>query len=470
MDLIDLRRIRPLIFNNNILEDSFKSRFFDKVINGEDGVVYKRYKQYGDKFLQQINGEFAYVYYDKTSDVIFATRDWVGEAPLHYAISGNNIYFANFISDLLVKLPSLGYVDIVAVNRSEVIQINTKTKNVQKHLYYNFYEEKNENNYSDLKIVAKKIHDLLFEAVKVRLPKNPNKTALLLSGGIDSMSVAYIVSVLSPNIPAYTIEVASQQSTDLIRAYEITKAFGLDHKVINVSEKEILDCVSDAIAESEIYHMYNVFCAVGMHKLASVLRNDGMKHVFTGEGGNEAFGDYHDWIVIDPKTKKEVTLQTTAKDFGEPEGREAYIWGNLIGEAKGRYNVQLGSGLGKHGGSRMYKPMFKHGITLLSPYLEKRIMKTISNIPSKILNDAGGKAGFMRMVFDEEVRDGKIPERFFAVKKIRFQDASEGGAGGITGTLLGQGYNQEKLIEMFNNIFRAHIEVRPHLTETILKK
>jgi len=97
-------------------------------------------------------------------------------------------------------------------------------------------------------------------------------------------------------------------------------------------------------------------------------------------------------------------------------------------------------------------------------------MKIIANIPSKILDDIGSKAGFMRMVFDEEVSTGKIPERFFAVKKIRFQDASEGGEGGITGTLLNQGYNQEKLIEIFNDVFRAHVEARSHLTETILVK
>ncbi|MDD4989351.1 MAG: asparagine synthase-related protein [Candidatus Pacebacteria bacterium] len=470
MNLVDLRKIKPLIFNKKELENNFKNGFFDEMIKSEDSIAYKKYKQYGDEFLHQIDGEFAYVFYDKTSEVIFATRDWIGEMPLHYAISGENIYFANFVSDLLASSPELKYENVVAVNRSEVVEVDAKTKIVQKHLYYNFNKENNEVDYDDLKKVAKKIHDLLFEAVKIRLPKNSKKTAILLSGGIDSMSIAYIVSVLRPNIPAYTIEVASQQSTDLTRAYEITKAFGLNHRIINVSEKEIIDCVKQAISDSEIYHMYNVFCAVGMHKLASVLKNDKVDHVFTGEGGNEAFGDYHDWIVIDPKTKKEIVLQTTSKDFNEPEGREAYIWGNLISEAKGRYNIQLGSGLGKHGGSRMYKPMFKQGIYLLSPYLEKSIMKMLANIPSKILNDIGGKAGFMRIVFDEEVRAGKIPERFFIVKKIRFQDASDGGEGGITGTLLGHGYNQEKLIEIFNTVFHAHVEARPHLKETILIK
>lgn len=471
MKLVDLRKIKPLIFNKKFLNQTFHNEIAKRIISSEDEIIYRKYLQYSDYFLQKINGEFAYIFYDKTLDVIFATRDWIGEVPLHYAISGENIYFANFVSDLLENIPDLlNYDNIIAVNRSEVVEINAKTKSVQKHLYYNFNDEKNEANYKDLKDVAKKIHDLLFEAVRIRLQNNSKKTALLLSGGIDSMSIAYVVSALNSNIPAYTIEVASQQSTDLVRAYEITKAFGLDHKVINVSEKEIIDCVKEAVSDSEIYHMYNVFCAVGMHKLAGVLKKDGIKYVFTGEGGNEAFGDYHDWIVVDSKTKKEVILQKTSKDFNEPGGREAYIWGNLAAESQGRYNIQLGSGLGKHGGSRMYKPMFKHGIYLLSPYFEKAIMKMIANIPAKLLNDIGGKSGFMKMVFAEEIKTGKIPEKFFVVKKIRFQDASEGGEGGITGALLGHGYNQAKLIEIFNDVFRARVEARQHLKETILVK
>ena len=470
MKLIDLRTIKPLIFNQKSIKKHFGIGYLHQVFHGEDGIAYKLFLQHGDKYLRRLNGEFAYVYYDQQLKKIFATRDWIGEVPLHYAIIGNCIVFANFISDLLRKLPSLKYDEIVAVNRSEVVEIDIETVKIKKHLYYNFNKEKNRANYSKLSNVAKDVHDLLFEAVEARLPKSSQRTALLLSGGIDSMSIAYVASVFNPNITAYTIEVASQQSTDLIRAQEITKAFGLHHKIVNVSEIEILESVTKAVTDCEIYHMYNVFCAVGMHKLADVLKNDGIAYVFTGEGGNEAFGDYHDWIVIDPKTKKKVILQKTSKDFNEPAGREAYIWGNLTAESKGKYNIQLGSGLGKHGGSRMYKPMFKRDIYLLSPYFEKAIMKIIANIPSNILDKVGGKSGFMKLVFAKEVETGKIPEKFFDVNKIRFQDASEGGEGGITGTLLSSGYNQQKIIDIFNEVFRANIKPLAHLRKTVLIK
>lgn len=435
-----------------------------------DESIYENYLKSGDIFLKKLNGPFGFVFEDKKSNKIFAVRDWIGEAPLHYMIDDDTIYFANFITDLIQSVPNYSYDKVVAVNRSEIVEIDTKTGKTEKRLYFNFNEKKTNVNYDDLNLVAKRMHDLLFEAVKIRTSQSSEEFALLLSGGIDSMSVAFMVSKINPKIPAYTIEVASQQATDLVRAQKITKTFGLRHEIVTVSKQEILDSIEDSISDSEIYHMYNVFCAVGMYKLAEVLKEKGIKYVFTGEGGNEIFGDYNDWIIKDRVSKAENILQKTAKDFEDPIGREAYIWGNLKAEKIGRYNVQLGSGLGKHGGSRMYKPMFKKGITLLSPYLEKEVAKIGANIPTDILKKIGGKPGFMKMVFAKEIEEGEIPEEFFEIKKIRFQDASEGGETGITETLLGQGYDQEKLIGIFNRVFKADIIAQPHLKETTLVK
>ncbi len=459
MKLQDLRSIKSILFHDS---NSFceNTNLDEKILTG--------FLEKGDAFLNGLNGEFAFVLEDKKSNKIFAIRDWIGEMPLHYIVENDMIYFANFVSDLAAHVPNYSYNRVVAVNRSEIITIDMQSGEIDKRLYYNFNEDENNVNYQDIESVARIFHDLLFAAVEIRLIDKPEEMALLLSGGIDSMSIAFIVSRLNKNIPAYTIEVASQQSTDVLRAKMISEAFGLRHEIINVSKEEILGSVESSVSDSEIYHMYNVFCAVGMHKLAKVLQQKNIRSVFTGEGGNEIFGDYHDWIIKDSITKEDVVLQTTSRVFDEPVGREAYIWGNLKAEKIGHYNIQLGSGLGKHGGSRMYKPMFKKNITLLSPYLEKRICKIGANIPADILKKIGGKSGFMKLVFSTEIEKGEISADFFEVNKIRFQDASEGGETGITETLLNKGFDQEALIGIFNKIFKADIVAMPHLKKTTL--
>lgn len=464
---IDLRRVESVFFNEEELAHSFG---FHNSRNSADAEVYVLYKTHGDVFLNALRGEFTCAYKDEVLNTVFAVRDWIGEVPLHYYVTEETIYFANFVIDLVKNVPDFEYLKVIAVNRSEVVQCDLLTGICSKKLYYDFLEQPIHTSYKNINDVAKEVHDMLFESVKIRLSKTAHNTALLLSGGIDSMSVAYAVSVLNKKIPAYTLRIDSIESTDIQRARRITEAFGLDHVVVSISKEELLDCVRDAVSDSEIYHLYNVFCAIGMHILAKRLVNDGIEYVFTGEGGNEAFGDYHDWIVNDPDTKKRIILQETSKDFDTPAGREAYIWGNPISEARGLYNKQLGSGLGKHGGSRMYKPMQKMGITLLSPYLEKDIMKLLANIPEDVLKDLGGKQGFMKMAFTNEIQVGTVPESFFSVEKIRFQDASDGGGGGITELLLSHGFDQKRIIELFNEIFHANIAERSNLKRSVLTR
>lgn len=470
MKLIDLRRIRPVLYNHKAI--------FGTPAGGtshnegrEDEYIYAQFKSLGASFFTQLDGEFGYVYESKADHTILAIRDWLGEIPLHYLVHEDKLYVANFIGDLLTNVPHVSYDDVRAVNRSEYVTVNTKTGTIKHRLYYNFNTQALPVVYSDLQKVADYVHDLLLQATAKRLEAcDPKRSAIILSGGIDSMSVAYLVSTLNRNIPVYTMQVAGQLSTDVLRARRIAHYFGLAHQTVNISHRDIIKSIEPAVAESEIYHLYNVLCAVGMHHLGRKLEKKGIRYIFTGEGGNEAFGDYHDWIVKDPTTKKKVTLQETGKEFDTPKGREAYIWGNLQAEAAGRYNKQLGSGLGKHGGSRMYKPMFQHGITLLSPYLDREIMKILANISSKSLKAIGGKPGLMSMVFAKELADGRLPAEFFNVEKIRFQDASEAGAGGITETLLSAGFTQQKLIDLFNETFHAQIVARPHLKKTKLYK
>ncbi|MCK5096052.1 MAG: hypothetical protein KAR24_01720 [Candidatus Pacebacteria bacterium] len=464
MNVVDLRKIKNSIFNYKELDLDIK--------NDLDLQIYNNFRNKEVEFINQLKGSFAFLYDDNVNNVIFAVRDWIGEVPLHYIVKEESIYFANFIEDLRDNVPGYKYDDVVALNRSELLVIDKKKGIIEKKLYYNFNQEDISAEHQNIEKIALDIHDRLLESTKLRFDYfNKKEQAVLLSGGIDSMSVAYFVSLFDKNIPAYTLQIGDNESTDVIRARMIAKHFGLEHRIIKVPKDRVLACIDRSIESSEIFHLYNVFCAIGMDLMAETLKNDGILYVHTGEGGNECFGDYYDWIIYDEKTNRKKILQTTSEDFKTPLGREAYVWGNLVAEKKGRYNAQLGSGLGKHGGSRMYKPMYKKGITLLSPYFDKKIMKILTNISVDTLKNIGGKPGFMSLAFKKETEEGKIPKEFFDVKKIRLQDASEDGAGdGLTETLLRSGYDQKKIIELFNNIFQADVKERQHLKETILVK
>ena len=104
---------------------------------------------------------------------------------------------------------------------------------------------------------------------------------------------------------------------------------------------------ANAVKVSESFHLYNVYCAIGMDLLGSKLTDLGIKNAFCGEAMNEAVGDYKDWIVYDPIAKTDVLIQKiNSERLQNVKERILYVWGNS--SDKGKYNRQLGTGLAKH--------------------------------------------------------------------------------------------------------------------------
>ena len=220
-----------------------------------------------------------------------------------------------------------------------------------------------------MRSIAKSVRSLLQTRVETILSQAEDP-GILLSGGVDSMTIAIIASKLHPTLTAYTLVVEERESSDTIRARAIASALKMPHRMISVSESSIVGSIQRAIELSELYHLYNVYCAVGMTHRAHGLHQVGVSEVLPGEGANSAFGDYGGRSVTHPLTGKLVTLQKTPHLLTKPRGREAYSFGNTERQKKGFYNVQLGSGLSKHGCGRMYKPMFHYGFPN-GPFLDR---------------------------------------------------------------------------------------------------
>ena len=63
-------------------------------------VVAKAYKQWGEYFVQRLNGAFALVIYDRREGILFLARDKFGVKPLYYATYQGNLFFASEVRSL----------------------------------------------------------------------------------------------------------------------------------------------------------------------------------------------------------------------------------------------------------------------------------------------------------------------------------------------------------------------------------
>jgi len=478
----DLRRIRGRVWNVEQLLKRYSLGLSKAPVRqtrdgADDGwidrLIYEGYRTHREPFLRQVQGCFGVAVHDQERGLLFLARDWIGELPLHVLATPSAIFVANTIEDIrraagdeyqyrYVRAFPHSHTQEIDLSEIEPGCVSVTMRPRDAVLYFDFgrfaTEAVEDSALHSAEGSLELIRSYLVSSIERRAASHgSDKQAVLLSGGLDSFSVAILMRSLDIPFEAYTL-VVDADSEDVAMAREFARRLGVKHNLVPVDRAAAVATLESAVIASECYHSFNVFCAVGMVFLARHLTASGVRYAFCGEGVNEAIGDYTDWTVADPKTGRVRVLQRVDHDrLRRPEERTVLVWGHS--SDVGKSNRQLGSGLAKHGISRMVKPFLKQGLALECPYLESGLLARLVAIPHDALAALGGKAGLMaRMLARDMVRFGIDEQLLRACKKVRLQDASEGGRGGLTLALLEAGYDQGSVIEMFNHYFGADID------------
>ena len=446
-----------------------------------DDFVYAGFCKYGEAFLNSLKGRFAIVYHDEKRDRILLARDWIGEMPFHYLITQTGFYFANTINSIREKsgenflfenvraFPQSHY-QVIELQNIDETNISATYRPDKRKLYYDFDEDVRKKVDEDMDVNAfdfSYLSTLLKKAILRRSTKPDQEVNhLLLSGGLDSLSVAIAMKSAGISFETFTLSVDDKLG-EAEMASIFSKKLGVKHYIINITSGEIIRAYRDAVKESETYHLYNVYCAVGMLLLGKKLSDLGIKNAFCGEGMNETVGDYKDWVVYDPIQKQKILIQKiNTERLQNIQERVLYVWGNSVD--KGKYNRQLGTGLAKHAGARMVKPFLKYNIELECPYYEPEFLSSIVALSPSQLKEIGYKPGLLWRIFQKDfVKFGFDENMIKNCKKIRLQDATENGEYGISSVLLASGNDQEKTLGIFNSIFGSTYNVKEK-TKTLL--
>lgn len=435
-----------------------------------DDFVYRGFCAHGTPFLRAIEGRFCTVYFDAERQQLFLARDWSGEAPMHVLATAEAFNVANTISALrdwagdaylyshVRAFPHASWQQI-DLREAKPWQVDLTMRPAPPETYYQFRDQVGAQVKDGGETDFETMKEEISRAARQRVHKT-SRTALLLSGGLDSLSVALTLKDADVEFEAFTLSIGEPEPKgDPIRALEYARRLGVKHHFVTVTPSDAVHALDEAVRISESYHLYNVYCAVGMLLLARDLKDKNFDHAFCGEGFNEAVGDYTDWTINDPKNGRAVALQhLNAKKLCDREQRMALVWGP--GRDHGRYNHQLGAGLAKHAGARMFKPFIAYGLDLEAPFLNREFMSRVVAIDGNTLKNNGGKPWLVESMFHQELRAIGISESDVrAAPKVRLQDAGNRGRGGISPLLYGAGYDQRKVLELFNTQFGARLPV-----------
>ncbi len=403
----------------------------------------------------------------ETDAEVVLERDFLGENPLHYYsdIRAGELIVANNIIDIKNYLEeqkrtfTWERVRAVSNNSRTIIDdlafISALPKEEEREKTLQEYESREYIDYTDITNVGKIARRLLQESIEVRLSSiADSEVGLLLSGGLDSMSVGYLLSrVKDRKITAFTLKV-DEDDQDVVKSRELAKRFNLDLSEVKIDQndsslsitlqrysptrdlrytREIVrginleDAILESLKISGNPKKDNLFCATAMYLIGQAITAEGIKTVFCGEGPNEMINDYG----FNPRESGYDT-----EDKGDIQFREALTFGLK------KTDRQLGrGGLPKHAIARMGKMFAYQGLRLEAPYFNRDIARVMTRIPHSTSYDTI-KQHIVGAMFEGEGLDVFIQ----GTSKEKFQDGA-----GIS--KLFKDYGQKKLIDMFEEIY-----------------
>ena len=79
--------------------------------NSDTEVLFQSLKYFGvEKTLKNIDGMFAFAYYEGKSETLWLARDPAGEKPLYYSVAKNSTYFGSELSSLAACKNALPFI------------------------------------------------------------------------------------------------------------------------------------------------------------------------------------------------------------------------------------------------------------------------------------------------------------------------------------------------------------------------
>jgi asparagine synthase (glutamine-hydrolysing) len=301
------------IYNYMELKKLLQQKNFKFKTNSDTEVLCKMLHYYGEKAFEKLDGMWSFFYFSKRKKTILISRDRFGEKPLYYYKSkkdfffGSNInYILNLINDKLninyeklsnylyygfrhIDLDNKSFLkNVFELEKSHYLKID-KNLNITKKKYWNFEKIKinNKLKYADS---VEYLQEILFRTVETRL-RSDFKIASLLSGGVDSCSLAMVASKkFKKNIKLYTIRSNDINYNETNRVDLVVKKSSLDHKYIDLERTDKTNYLEKLIEDSKSpinSITFYLYALINKH-----INADKCRVLFTGVGADEMFGGY----------------------------------------------------------------------------------------------------------------------------------------------------------------------------------
>jgi len=296
------------IYNYRELKEEHKAEFSCR--SGSDvEIVPFLYKKYGVNFLHKLNGMFAMAIMDPTAGKYLLVRDRYGKKPLFYKQVDGGVYFASELKALkqiiamrpdktnlalnmacwMLIQPLTPYENVFNVNPGHFLAFDGEA--VVEHQWYEPRINGVEQSYEEIR---ENFMSLYRRAIDLRL-RSDVPIGISLSGGLDSSSMAYVASDISPhNFVAFTANIVGKESWEGSTDTENPRRLCNDLNIRQISTLVDFDFWNRNIVDIA-RNFDEVFLNSGtliFYAISAAAKANGVKVLLSGVGGDELFGGY----------------------------------------------------------------------------------------------------------------------------------------------------------------------------------
>jgi len=305
------------IYNFNEIKCALKDYPFRTKCDTE--VILAAYLKWGDNFVKKLNGMFAIALLDREDNTVYLYRDRIGKKPLfYYTDAFGNLVFGSEIKAIL-QFPDINRevnTEVVGryLSRRYVVAPDTMYRgihklepgsflkfrdgSIMKEKYWSVaetYSKYKEQQILDYEEAKEGLKNEICNAISTRLIADVPVGAFI-SGGYDSSVVCALAqSQMSKPLSTFCIGFENEAYDEAVYARKIAQHIGSDHTQMYITEQDVLNLVdSIPVYYDEPFADPSLLPTMFVSELAKKK----VSVVLTGDGGDELFGGYDIYTIL----------------------------------------------------------------------------------------------------------------------------------------------------------------------------
>ena len=309
------------IYNFPILREKLIAKGYRFRSKSDTEVILYLYKEYGDAFIEHLDGDFGIGLWDCRKRRLILTRDRAGVKPVYYAhVDGRFIFssemkallkypgidksidptsFYHYLSFLVVPPPQTLVKGIFKLESASTL-ILTPEKGYRPSIEKYWLPLPNVETGRSFESFDEELAELFSASVKKRLMADV-PVGVLFSGGVDStLNLTAFGELIAPErVKTFTVGMndAGDFHDDSAIARETAGRLGSEHHEVRISESDLLS-VAEELAHFQDEPISDPV-AVPLYFVTKLAKEQGVTVLHAGEGADELFcgySNYRRWL------------------------------------------------------------------------------------------------------------------------------------------------------------------------------